>query len=106
MYPELPEQLMPGIDTDIELDELWNAICAEICDIRFLTRTHNKRTYDQGCRGPLCGMGMRIHGRRRSATGISEKYAELDPIIQYFGHIAVTRLIQAQNELFERIQSA
>lgn len=76
-YPELPPEL--GItDPEIltELPRIWREVCTEILDQDFKTRSHlNRKTYEVGCRGPLCTKANRdFADRLRTSDHLLRKH--------------------------------
>lgn len=107
MYPQLPANLTPPANLEIDLDELWNGICTELVHNDYFNRTHgNRRTYDAGCHGPVCGKSARVHARRRTSTVPSERYRYIDPIIDWWYEVARSRLDAARTALLEQIKTA
>lgn len=102
--PDVPFDLRDhGLGND-ELAELWQKLVVELLDTRFSGRTHcNRRTYDAGCRGPLCGKAVREHGRRRNQTTPNEKYRYIDAILEYWRPIAVARIEAAQAAVLRQL---
>lgn len=101
MLPTLPVKLD---EHDLENDELcllWKSLIFEIMDADYQSRTHgNRRTYDAGCRGPMCGKSVREHGRRRSPDAKSAaRYVWIDQIIEFWRPIAEQMIM----ERFEKI---
>lgn len=104
MYPKLPEELKGHSFTQEELRILWQKLVHELLDADYNGRTHhNRRTYDAGCKGPLCGKAMREHGRRRTSTAPNEKYKYLDPILDYWRPVAEDRIAAARAKMLQQL---
>lgn len=101
--PELPERFIDHGMTEQELGELWHALIVELLDNEYTNRTHNKRTYDAGCRGPLCRKATREAGRRRHKTAIHEKYLFVDPILDFWLPLATERIERVRTRLIEEL---
>lgn len=87
-YPELPPEL--GVtDPEIltELPRIWREVCTEILDQKFKTRSHlNRKTYEVGCRGPLCTKANRDHFYRLSTAEhiTKHKARRFDTVLLFF----------------------
>lgn len=102
--PKLPKELAGHSMTLDELAELWQKIIVELMDTEYMGRTHgNRRTYDAGCKGPICGKAVREHGRRRTQTAPNERYKYLDPIIAFYWTVAVERIDVAREAMLEKL---
>jgi len=105
--PALPEELADHWMSDDELADLWHRLCVELLDLKYANRTHhNRRTYDAGCKGPLCGKATREHARRRTKTNANEKYEFVDKILDYWYPIAVKRIQDAQAIILEQLTAS
>lgn len=104
--PGVPVELMPPYPLANFADEaraLWDEVCEEVLDEKYLTRHHsNTGTYDQGCRGPLCKKAYREHPRRRAPLEpgtLAPRYERaFDPIVEYFHTVIKNRVKRFQNE--------
>lgn len=68
-----------------ELISMWVECVEEYFDESYAKRTHhNARTYQHGCRGPLCTAANRAQTRSRHGHVATGKFAILDPIIEHF----------------------
>lgn len=102
--PNLPLALCGSDLTTAELAELWQKIVVELMNSDYVGRTHgNRRTYDAGCKGPICGKAVREHGRRRTQTAPNERYKYLDPIIDFYWKIAVERIEAAREAMLAEL---
>jgi len=101
--PSLPESLIDHGMTEVELADLWHDLIVELLDNEYVTRTHNKRTYDAGCRGPLCRKAVREAGRRRFQNTVHEKYLFVDPILEYWSPIALERINRLRTKLVQEL---
>lgn len=115
--PAVPSELLqfPLEDIDIldfprKLEELWDGILTELCDPRWVTRSHNSTgTYDKGCRGPLCRKALRENSRRKSDGEdmlSTVAYLRLDPIMEFYHVIAKLRLNTYRRERILAIRQA
>lgn len=105
--PTLPEDLIDHGMTDDELADLWHKLVVELLNSQYSGRTHhNRRTYDAGCRGPLCCKSVREYGRRRSQTSPNEKYKYIDPILDHWKPVAVERIEVAQRAVLEQLTAS
>lgn len=92
-WPEPPREEMLGMMDESEISQLWTDLIHELMDDTYAGRVHgNRRTYDAGCKGPLCTKAVRDHARRRQNTGISEKYRYIDPLLEFWAPIARARI--------------
>lgn len=92
-WPQPPDEAMLGPMEDSEIAQLWTDLIQELMDERYAGRVHgNRRTYDSGCKGPLCTKAVRDHARRRQNTGMSERYRYIDPLLEFWSPIAKARL--------------
>lgn len=107
-WPALPDELDGHDMTDSELAELWHKLIVELLDTDYIGRTHhNRRTYDAGCKGPLCGKAVREHGRRRQQVQApSQRYFWIDQIIAYWHPIAVKRISDAQAAVLQKLTAS
>lgn len=103
IWPEPTEELIDHGMTPQELGDLWVGLVEEILDPEYSNRTHNKRTYDAGCRGPLCRKAAREAGRRRQRSGVSETYMFVDRLIDYWEPIARERIEALRVKLLEQL---
>lgn len=103
IWPDLPETLVDHGMTEEELGDLWYELIVELIDQEYISRTHNKRTYDAGCRGPLCRKATREAGRRRNRTTVHEKYLFVDPILDFWHPIAVERIARVRARLVQEL---
>lgn len=103
IWPEIPADLIDHGMTEQELGDLWYELVSELLDQNFMSRTHNKRTYDAGCRGPLCRKATREAGRRRYKNAIAEKYLFLDPLLDHWEPIAIQRIERLRNKLIQEL---
>lgn len=100
--PSLPDELLRFsldeidiLDFPAQLEKLWEEILVELAQPKWIGRAHNRGTYDQGCRGPLCRKAVRENTRRkRDPEDILPEltYRHLDPIMEYYQMIAKLRL--------------
>lgn len=106
-YPPIPDKLRPPTAAAINLDRLWFELCMELADIKLMGRTHgNRRTYDAGCSGPMCGRAVREYARRRSSGSATGKYRWIDPILELWYPVAEERLREAQSKLLGQMLQA
>ena len=104
-FPQPPEEMLGTLE-DFEVAELWTCLIQELMDEAYAGRTHNnRRTYDAGCRGPLCLMATRHHARRRQGTGPSDRYKYVDMLLQFWVPIARQRIIAAQRAAIKELTS-
>jgi len=102
--PAVPEHLGDHELEDSELAELWHSLCVELLDEEFSRRTHGSpRTYDAGCRGPMCTKGMRLRARRRTTGGANERYTYIDPILDHWCKVAYERIEAAKARILEQV---
>jgi hypothetical protein len=88
------------------LDNLWFECAQEWNDPRFLTRTHgNHKTYQAGCKGPICAMGMREVSRQRTNAEPRKPFVWLDPIINEYLEIMKEQEEIALKQVRERMAS-
>jgi hypothetical protein len=105
--PPVPEDLFDHGFSDKELGDLWHQLIVELLDATFVSRTHeNRRTYDAGCRGPLCSKAAREHSRRRFSSPASPKYVYIDAILMDWKIIAEARIARAQQLLLEALTAS
>lgn len=103
-YPVLPSALSDHLLDNQDLSDLWRELIVEILDADYQSRTHgNRRTYDVGCHGPMCSKAVREHGRKRTGTEPSERYKQLDPIIDHWRPIAEAMVLQAYELMVEEL---
>lgn len=78
----LPEDQVAARET---LTELWKRCATEYTDTEYARRTHfSHKTYQAGCRGPLCVTASRQAARRNSGSAPREDLVWLEPIIEFF----------------------
>lgn len=106
IWPEIPQDLIDhGLDDD-ELQELWRELIVELLDEEYANRTHgSSRTYDAGCRGPMCKKSVRERSRRRNQVNASERYKYVELIIEYWYPIAEARVSEAKHRLVDQLTS-
>jgi len=108
-YPELPPEL--GVtDPEVlaDLPELWRAVCEELLDEKFKTRTHlNRKTYEVGCHGPLCTKANRDFVYRMSERDKITRHRarRFDTALLFFYVTAERRIDEEKSRLIERIVS-
>lgn len=103
-WPELPEQFIDHGMSEQELGELWHLLIVELLDEEYMNRSHhNRRTYDAGCKGPLCRKATREASRRRNKTAVHEKYLYVDPILDYWWPLASERIARVRAKLVEEL---
>lgn len=104
-WPRIPVSVGEHGLTDEELAELWHKLIVELLNEEFVNRTHqNRRTYDAGCKGPLCSKAVREHARRRNRTNSpNERYKFIDPILDYWAPIAAERINRVRAKLVEEL---
>jgi len=101
--PDVPMSLIDHGLTERELSELWNGLIMELLDEEYSNRTHNKRTYDAGCRGPLCRKAVREAARRRNRNAVAEKYLFIDPILECWQPVASERIARVRTRLVQEL---
>lgn len=107
MIPKLPSRLHDNGMTDAELSDLWHKLIVELLDTEYAGRTHgSRRTYDAGCKGPLCSKGVREHARRRNSTGPNVRYKFVDPILEFWTPIATERIASAQRKILSELTAS
>lgn len=105
--PPVPVDLFDHGLTDQELTDLWHQLIVELLDTEFITRTHqNRRTYDAGCKGPLCSKATREHSRRRSSGQPNERYVYIDSILEAWKPVAEARIAAAQRQILEALTAS
>jgi len=105
--PALPIELTDHKFSDGDLAELWHKMIAELLNAEYSGRTHeNRRTYNAGCKGPLCTKAAREHTRRRMDGAPSLKYAYIDRILDAWKPIAQARISNAQQKLLEELTAS
>lgn len=98
-YPALPAHIKPVLEED-EIQDLWNKMIQELLNADWNGRTHhNRRTYDAGCKGPLCAKAQREHGRRRMSVSPSERYRFIDSVLDFWKPIAEERIEIARQQM-------
>lgn len=103
-WPDLPDHLIDHGMTEEELGELWYDLVVELSEEKYTNRTHNSRTYDAGCRGPLCRKSTRENARRRNQSKtVLEKYLFVDPILDYWSPIARERIARIRAKLVQEL---
>lgn len=104
-YPSLPAEFGENCLGEDVTQELWNKVILELLNADWTGRTHhNRRTYDAGCKGPLCAKAQREHSRRRSQTTTpSEKYRFMDAALDYFKPIAEQRIDEAREHMIMQL---
>lgn len=101
-HPPLPKEFQQS--TKFNLNEIWAAVCQELADTDFQSRSHhNRRTYDAGCYGPLCRKAVRDHSRKRTGSSPRDEFRELDPILMYFFSEAQRRIREHMEDLLNSI---
>lgn len=106
-WPEVPFDVTEHGLSDEELAELWHALIVELLNTELSGRTHhNRRTYDAGCRGPLCSKSTREYARRRNATAPNEKYRYIDPILDYWYPVAMQRIHNARESILRELTAS
>lgn len=104
MYPPVAVELIPPSELEINLEEVWKALCKEILDREFITRTHgNRRTYDAGCHGPACSRASRERVRRRSGNTASVYYSCYDALVAYWYPVALARVDELYRNLVDSL---
>lgn len=107
-FPNVPEEIAGDHwMTDGELAELWHDLVVELLNPEFSNRTHNnRRTYDAGCKGPLCRKALREYARRRSTSSVNEKYRYVDLILDHWTPIAWERIREAQRAILATLTAS
>jgi hypothetical protein len=73
-----------SLDED-RLQGIWEECVLEFYNPDMDTRAHyNARTYQHGCRGPLCTAANRAATRRRHGHEATGEFKIIDPIIERF----------------------
>ena len=106
-YPELPPEL--GItDPEIltELPELWREVCEELLVPMWRRRSHlHRKTYESGCRGPLCRKANRDFVYRTSEEEFipRNKARRFDTVLMFFMVEAQHRIEEEEARMLEKI---
>lgn len=80
-----PLEVMDDLQLMSFLNALWMA-CAKEWTTMDGWRHGNARTYNEGCRGPLCKHAAREASREKNSSEPRGKYVWLDPIIAHYRH--------------------
>lgn len=101
-YPELPYGVDPN---DLDLDQVWKDVCEELTNPLYKNRTHpNRRTYDFGCRGPLCRKASRDYIGRRSPN-YQSRYVSLNQVLLFFAEKASNQIAIHEASILEKLIS-
>lgn len=104
MIPDLPEGVTEDEYSFSDQAALWHLIITELLDEEFAGRTHgNRKTYDSGCKGPICRKAARDHGRRRNQSEPTDEFKRLDLLIQAWTPVAVGRIVWARENMIKEL---
>lgn len=105
MMPDLPEGFDPESEHVMSAAAVvWNEIIKELLDEEYLGRTHgNRRTYDVGCKGPICRKAARDHARRRNQSEPTPDMKQLDLLIEAWTSVAVGRIVWAREKMVKEL---
>lgn len=86
-YP--PEAAFRDVDECVAfLNIVWIEIAREYNSGLYGNRTHgNERTYNEGCRGPVCRLGAREANRARKNQVATGRYVWLDKVIAEYDRV-------------------
>lgn len=102
-YPTLPFKLPEG--PPIDLEEVWLEVMEELTEYKYRNRTHhNPKTYNVGCRGPLCRKALRDYSGRHGAKPWPQ-HRVLNPVLIFFMGEAKKLIAQDEAEKFSRLIS-
>lgn len=102
-YPPLPLEML-DYAPEVELDEMWKALLTELINPAWSGRTHyNRKTYDAGCKGPMCRKAAREYSRRRNSTIGTREQLKRDAILDYWFPEAKAAVEQIFDDLLSQL---
>jgi hypothetical protein len=85
---------------------VWQAVCRELVDPDYKNRSHhNPKTYNVGCRGPLCRKAIRDYAGRRGNTSTKSRYALVNPLLMFYMQEAQDQIAAHEAQTLEKLIS-
>lgn len=109
MYPTIPYDLLCNDELmkSVDLESVWRDVCEELTDPPYRNRSHhNPKTYNVGCRGPLCRKAIRDYMRRdRVNSSTQSRYALVNPLLMFYMKEALAQIAAHEAQVLEKLIS-